>query len=450
MGQDGRRRGRGDRLRHVTVVSDGSHNDMTTPRVLTLCNWFPPRYVGGAEVSAFYTVHGLKERGYDVRVLSIWARGTEASDTMRDFRGIPVHEVLLSRDGGGPAPEVFDRRVYQHVLAEINEFKPDLVHMHNISGASLAPFLACRQAGVRVVQTLHDHWLLCAANMLYQTDGALCHDTSQWSCCGRCYRRYDHWADVPFRRKLFSLASSGVRRFITPSGALRDLHVRSGYDPARFRVVPYGIAPDVQIGTTDSAERATTGTRLRRVLAERPDNVVLFSGVLVETKGLDTLIDAAPMMQQYAGPLQLWIAGGGEGRYVERLESLTSVKVEMLGKLMFDTVREVYGAAGLTVVPSVWFDNSPVVIYESLLAGTPVLGSTIGGISELIEEGVTGYLVPPRDAAALAEKVILHFSQPARKRREMRRACVEYAVSRLSLDRHVDAVTSVYTEALAS
>ena len=122
----------------------------------------------------------------------------------------------------------------------------------------------------------------------------------------------------------------------------------------------------------------------------------------------------------------------------------------MLGKLMFDTVRDVYGAAGLTVVPSVWYDNSPVVIYESMLAGTPVVGSTIGGISELIEEGVTGYLVPPRDAEALAEKVIRHFSLPARKRREMRRACVEYATNHLSLDCHVDAIAGVYTEALAS
>ena len=315
----------GTRLRDVTAASDDSRTfDMATPRVLTLCNWFPPRYVGGAEVSAFYTVHGLKQRGYDVRVLSIWARGTESSESMHEFRGIPVHEVLLARDGGGPAPELFDRRVYQHVLDEINEFKPDLVHMHNISGASLAPFAACRQAGVRVVQTLHDYWLLCAANMLYQTDGALCHSTSQWSCCGRCYRHYDHWADVPFRRKLFSIASSSVRRFITPSGALRDLHVRSGYDPARFSVVPYGITPDVQIATTDAPDRAATSARLRQLIADRSDNVVLFCGVLVETKGLDTLVDAAPLMQQYAGPLQLWIAGGGEGRYVEKLQSLTS------------------------------------------------------------------------------------------------------------------------------
>jgi glycosyltransferase involved in cell wall biosynthesis len=421
---------------------------MATPRVLTVCNWFPPRYVGGAEVSAFYTVHGLRQRGYNVDVLSIWARGSESSNTMRTFRGIPVHEVLLPRSAQ-TGSELFDPRVYQYVLDEIRQRKPDLVHIHNVSGMSLAPFAACRKLGVPVVMTLHDHWLLCAANMLYQEDGALCGSISSWSGCGKCFRRYDHWADVPLRRKLFSLATSGVTRFITPSGALRDLHVRSGYDASRFAVVPYGISPDVQISTEQSADGAATSARLRGLLRES-SNVVLFSGVLVETKGLDTLIEAAPLMEQYAGPVQLWIAGGGEGRYVERLHALRSVRVELLGKLMFDTVRTVYGAAGLTVVPSVWYDNSPVVIYESLLAGTPVLGSTLGGISELIEEGHTGYLVPPRDPAALAEKVILHFAQPAARRRDMRRACVEYATRRLSLDTHVDAVGAVYAEALAS
>jgi glycosyltransferase involved in cell wall biosynthesis len=421
---------------------------MMTPRVLTVCNWFPPRYVGGAEVSAFYTVHGLRQRGYDVQVLSIWARGAEASDNRTAFRGIPVHEVLLPRSGS--SSELFDARVYRHVMEEIREFKPDVVHVHNISGMSLAPFLACRRLGVPVVLTLHDHWLLCAANILYQENGALCDSTSRWNGCGHCYRRYDYWADVPLRRKLFSLATAGVTRFITPSAALRDLHVRSGYDAARFAVVPYGISADVQIGTEQAPERTTTGARIRGLMAEQPQNVVLFSGVLVETKGLDTLIAAAPLMEEYAGPLQLWVAGGGESRYVEQLQHLPSVRVELLGKLMFDTVRDVYGAAGLTVVPSVWFDNSPVVIYESLLAGTPVLGSTLGGISELIEEGNTGYLVPPRDPEALAEKVILHFAQPAKRRREMRRACVEYATRRLNLDTHLDAISAVYTEARAS
>jgi glycosyltransferase involved in cell wall biosynthesis len=284
--------------------------------------------------------------------------------------------------------------------------------------------------------------------MLYQKDGSLCPSTSRNRCCGRCYRRYDHWADIPLRRRAFSLMTAGVSRFVTPSRRLRDLHVARGYDPGRFAVVPYGISGDVPVGSTDDEERSALRSRLRKLMQDGPETVLHFSGVLVETKGLDTLIAAMPLVSSHLGPTQLWVSGRGEDRYVERLERLGTPPVHLLGKLMFNNVREVYGCAGLSLVPSVWYDNSPVVIYESLMAGTPVLGSDLGGIPELIEEGVTGYVVPPRDAEALAAKVIEHFSKPARVRREMRRACREYAAQHFTLDRHVDAISEIFASVL--
>jgi glycosyltransferase involved in cell wall biosynthesis len=87
-----------------------------------------------------------------------------------------------------------------------------------------------------------------------------------------------------------------------------------------------------------------------------------------------------------------------------------------------------------------------MVVYESLLAGTPVLGADIGGIPELVQDGETGYLHAPGDATAFAERVILHFSRSALQRRKMRRRCLEYAHTHLTIDRHIDALQQVYAE----
>jgi glycosyltransferase involved in cell wall biosynthesis len=90
-----------------------------------------------------------------------------------------------------------------------------------------------------------------------------------------------------------------------------------------------------------------------------------------------------------------------------------------------------------------------MVIYESLMAGTPVLGSEIGGIPELIDPGKTGYLFSPGDPAALTEQAARHFARPAHERRAMRHNCVEHARAHMVLDRHLDRLEQVYDEALA-
>jgi glycosyltransferase involved in cell wall biosynthesis len=89
-----------------------------------------------------------------------------------------------------------------------------------------------------------------------------------------------------------------------------------------------------------------------------------------------------------------------------------------------------------------------MTVYESLLTGTPVLGSDIGGIPELIQDGETGYLVPAGGSVALAEKAIEHFARSALERRQMRTRCAEYAYAALTLDRYLDGVQQVYREAL--
>lgn len=411
-------------------------------RVLTICNYFPPADVGGAEISAHNTVYGLRQRGLDASVMVINAHTPLREDRHDSIHGIPTHRVLLPRTRGlGALWQTFDPRVYRQVIAELERVRPDLVHIHNLSGASLAPIAACARRGVPVVLTLHDHWLLCPNNMLYQGGGRLCDPAEGSVACSRCFRLYDFWANIPYRRQVFSRLVQSVRLFVSPSEKLVDLHVAAGYDRARFRVVRYGIIPRFSEIAADSPVRqAVRGSGWYRNL--------LFSGAIVESKGIPTIIEALPLLVSRLDRIRLIVAGAGDEPLMARLRGFGSERVLLLGRVPFPEMGALYATSDLSLVPSTWYDNSPMVIYESLLAGTPVVGSAIGGIPELIEDGETGYLSPPGEAAELVERIVAHLRRPAQQRRSMRRQCVEYARAHYTLDAHLERLLPVYREAL--
>jgi glycosyltransferase involved in cell wall biosynthesis len=411
-------------------------------RVLVVTNFFPPQYMGGAELSAFNSCRGLLQRGVEVSVLVVNNRLPEPVDIQYDVQEIPVHKVTyVSPLANHSLVQTFDPRAYRIVAAEIGRVRPDLVHVHNVSGATLAPFVACQRLGVPVVLTLHDHWLLCPNNMLYRGDGSVCDPAQSSGGCKQCFRRYDFWARIPRRRQVFARLVRDVRVFVSPSQKLVDLHVAAGYDRRRFQVVPYGA---------DAARsRTCSDPLLQEYHQERGRfHTLLFAGAVVETKGIQTLIEALPLLIRYVDRFRLLVAGWGDPRILAALRRFNPTAVNLLGRVPFEEMRALYTVADLTVVPSVWYDNSPMVIYESLLAGTPVLGSDIGGIPELIRPGQTGYLFPAGDASALIERVIQHFGLSAPERRAMRRRCAGYVRSELSMDGHLDRLQAIYDQVL--
>ena len=411
-------------------------------RVLFLVHTFPPSPTGGAEISAYHSCRGLIQQGVVCSTLVVNnKRGPSLVDERYDLDGIPVHRVEFSSPGQRIWQDVFDRRVYRAVLAELRRLKPDLVHIHNVSGATLAPYVACRVAGVPVVNTVHDLWLLCPNNMLYRRDGSFCDPAYPSVGCEDCFQRYDFWGHIPRRRQVFAALTSNVSVFICPSRAFIDQHVRAGYAARRFRLVRNGFEnrslPDLHHpGVRDLANSAH---RYR---------TVVFAGGGHENKGANVLIQAIPMMLRHVERLRVVVAGLGEERFLDRFRQCAPA-VGVLRWVPFGEMRALFAAADLTLIPSVWYENSPVVIYENFQVGTPVVGSAFGGIPELICEGETGYLFPVGDATALAERIIRHFASPTYLRRRMRHRCIEEARTHLSLENHVAGVLQVYEEVLA-
>ena len=172
-------------------------------RMLMITNLFPPAYIGGAEVSNYYVCQGLMRRGLSCSVLTVNNRMPRNMDQWYEYDSLRVHRVDFFTRARHAATDVFDSRVYWAVRRELQRLKPDIVHIGNVSGSTLAPYLACRSLGVPVVNVLHDLWLLCANNMLYRSDGTSCNPAEKRAYCQQCYRRYDYWGNILFRRWVF-------------------------------------------------------------------------------------------------------------------------------------------------------------------------------------------------------------------------------------------------------
>ena len=206
-----------------------------------------------------------------------------------------------------------------------------------------------------------------------------------------------------------------------------DLVRLYGADPARVSLVPCGYDPD-EFPAQDQAAA-------RRSLGIDPDElVVLQLGRLVPRKGVDTVIQAvARLRRDHAIRAHLLIVGGsqrqpdpGRDRELRRLMDLAEAEggedlVTFVGRRDRAELATYYGAADV-FVSTPWYEPFGITPLEAMASGTPVIGSDVGGLRYTIRDGETGFLVPPRDADALAAQLARVLGDPALRERIVTKA----------------------------
>jgi len=416
-------------------------------KALIISNYFPPSEIGGAEISAFYSAQGLATHGVRFHVLMTNARAPADESCEYWYQDILVSRRCYRYLGRNAWRELFDQRVYQSTLAVLRRFRPDIVHAHNITGASLAPLLACRRVGVPIVQTLHDLWALCPNNMMYRRDRSRCTIApGQCRNCSACARHLEWWADLPARRVVFRLLLLRlVRVFIAPSHCYRDLHIQAGYPAARVMALPYGLPLDPPAPLSEPAA-------IRALHSDTHAFTLLMAGSFMEHKGADSVLAALRWLTredaQADQRLRAWrwiIAGYIAPEYRQALAEFPNVI--QLPWVPFNQMRTLFAYADIVVQPSIWQENQPLSILESFMAGTPVIGAQAGGIPELIQDGQTGFLFRAGDGEHLAEKIRAAMSLPGDRFRAMRRACRAHAQRNWSLETHAQRLYEVYQQA---
>jgi glycosyltransferase involved in cell wall biosynthesis len=194
-----------------------------------------------------------------------------------------------------------------------------------------------------------------------------------------------------------------------------DLRARAivlGAPPERTETVHYGV-DTTRFAPDPSARRYV---RASHGLGEAP--LIFSAGRLVHKKGFPVLIDAVAALAREFPVLHVLIAGDGDLRdELAARAAASGGRVRLLGNLPQDEIARLAAAADVIVVPSVHdeagnVDGLPNFALEALASGTPVVASAVGGLPQVIEDGLTGRLVPERDAAALAGAIAGLLRQP--------------------------------------
>lgn len=371
--------------------------------VLLCSNFYPPNFVGGAELIVANQAKTLQQMGhnpvvYAGRSEAGWSHYAVTHDT---FEGIPVYRVQLSCDDfDSRLVNFFHLPVDGHFEDLLAKCRADIVHMHNMIGLSLGIVHIAKRLGAATVMTLHDYWGFCFKNTLIDADNRICEDFSR---CHECQREIaDHQRTLPIRMRndFMALQFAEVDAFISPSRFLADAYIRAGIPRHKMHVISNGVDVD----------------RFSRVGKERPPGLVRFTliGYLGEHKGVGTLLDAAALLQARAS-FRVNIVGEGHLRpALERQvhERGLSGVVRFWGKVKHPEIETVFRETDVLILASVWPENQPVSITEAMACRTPVIATRLGGNPELVRDGQTGYLVEPGSAADLARAMSRFLDAP--------------------------------------
>ena len=358
-------------------------------RILQVNKFFYIR--GGSERYFFDLCDLLSGRGHEVLHFSMRHPRNRPSDQEAYF----VSEIDLNARMAPAAKIRAALRILYSAEAKakigelIDRLRPDVVHFHNIT-RQLSPSIidAAAARGVPMIQTMHDLSLVCPAHSFF-VRGRACE-----ACAGGRYRHAlsgrciddNVVSTVLGTLEAYLHAWMGLYKkidlFIAPSLFLKSKVATLGWIEPRIAHLPYFIPP---------APDYTGENR----------GYVLFAGRISEEKGVGTLIEAARVLSG----VRFVIAG--EGPALDGFRELAGglSNVRFAGYATGDRLEDLIKGAGCVVVPSKSYENLPLSILEAFARGKPVAASELGGIPELVKEGVTGSLFTPGDADSLVKAV---------------------------------------------
>ena len=324
----------------------------------------------------------MNNLGHEVKVLSFW----DKDDKEEVINGVSVYRAKIPNVylPYGKIRQPFLKKVLSHildiynplakkiVLNQIKDFKPDVISIHNIRGWSCSIWNAVKEANIPSVQVLHDLYLLCTAYMFINNS----------VCKKQCF--VCKLMRLPYKHK-----SNNVKAVVGISNFVLD------------KLLSYGYFKDVPIKKVIYNSRKLDHTKIERNVDTKYINFG-FIGTLGPHKGIETLLKAYHRIKK--PNYRLFIAGSGKQDYEKYLRS----KYADESIIFMGTVKpeEFFEKVDVTIVPSRWYEAFGAVIIESFAFGVPVIGSNIGGIPELIVDGVNGMLFDPYRDGDLEEKLL--------------------------------------------
>jgi glycosyltransferase involved in cell wall biosynthesis len=373
--------------------------------------------MGGPALHVAYLSAGLRSRGYETTLVAgSLARGEESMSFVADSLGVPVVTIEQLHREISP---VRDALAVVRLARLLRTVRPQILHTHTAKAGAIGRFAVLLATGARppiVVHTFHGHVL----------------------------RGYFG----PLRTRLFRLLERWLARVTTAliavSPEVRDDLVALGVAPAeKFTVIRLGIELDERIG--ESAARRAEMRRLLGIPRER--FTVGWIGRMTAVKRTDDVLLAFKRLRELGVDACLCMVGDGPDRdHVEQRASELGIARDCLFLGYQEDVAPFYGAFDAVVLPS-GNEGTPVSAIEALAGGRPVVATRVGGVPDVIRDGVDGFLVDPGDVEQLAARLAELAGDPALRERLGAKGRA-HVVPRYSVERLLDDVDRLYRSLL--
>lgn len=392
---------------------------------------------GGAETYMLKIGEYLQQLGHEIQYFGMYDDQNTVGNqsglytTNMDFHSKGIDRFVY------PFRIIYSKESYEKISKVIDEFDPDVIHMNNIN-FQLTPSIieAAKHKGVRVVQTVHDYQMVCPNHLLYiPSEKRICEECVGHSSKFCTEHKCIHNSLV--KSMLGSIEAgfykirgtySMVDKYICPSEFLKSKLVKGAdfYAGKAIKLTNYIELPDLEL------------IRNYRNSLNISGKYAAFAGRISEEKGVKVFAEAARLLPD----VQFYIAGAKPDDSFDELLS-GSPNLHYIGFISGMELQSFIYNAAMVAVPSVWFENCPLTILESCSLGTPVISVNMGGMAELIKDGITGKLIEHADGRELAAAVSSLINDDV-KLEEMRRNCLELRDDMITIDRYCRYLEDIY------
>lgn len=355
---------------------------------------------------------------------------------------VTVYELVNSPNliwsFGNPAVHIKNKTIERLFLDILKTVRPDVVHFHELESLTGSLLTLTRELRIPYVIDVHNYWYLCPQRDLMDMNGKVCTDWKDGIKCASCKvlprSTKAGWMFVGYIQPtiLGSLLNKTVswryknriKKELEENIKTDTRNIPVYKERRNFFITELNKADAIIYPSKRSLKvYSTYGTGNhngfilyplnKNYLLIKPKKIILthkypitfgYLGSILPLKGLHILIEAFRILVKQVGDrCKLLIYGAGESVYIEGLkEKSKNLNISFKGKYSPENINDILEKIDIAIVPSLCEDCSPVVLNELRLSRTPIIGSRIGGIEEVINHGIDGYLVNPGDAQELA------------------------------------------------
>jgi glycosyltransferase involved in cell wall biosynthesis len=361
-------------------------------KVLKVIHGFPPDYMAGSEVYSYHLVKELIAQNIDTLVFTRVENEFEKPYKIYDeiFEDIPVFRVNKPQRDYLYEDKFYDPEMETIFKNYLDKTKPDIVHFGHLSHLSTKLISIVKELNIPVVYTIHDFWLFCVKGQMVNEIGEICTGPSAFNC-NNCSPYVTNENMVQQSLEHMRQVVDAVDIFISPSHTLRNFFIEQNVPPEKIKYLKYGF-------------NSNKITFQPKVFHKNSKITFGFMGRVIPTKGIDVVVNAFKGLSEEL--LHIYGAIGIKKRFLE------TENIIFKGSYDNNNINNVLNEIDVLIVPSIWYENAPLVIQEAFLAGIPVITSDIGGMAELVENNVTGYTFKTGNSSALKEVISDIVSNP--------------------------------------